>query len=109
NATSFADIRKADNELINDVSRSTQSSAMKRTTIGLIKAKKFGENVGVFSKDIWLPKSNQQVGHGCYGKRKSNKDTNKQKKKVYPGAILEKIHKQNESRRRKYKQSKKTK
>ncbi len=108
NATSFRDIRKADNELIDDVRRSDQSSAMKRTTIGIIKAKKFGENVGVFSKDIWLPKSNQQIGHGCYGKRKYNKDTSK-KKKVYPGAILEKLHKQNESRRRKHKQSKKTK
>ncbi len=104
NASSFADIRKADNELIDDVRGSTQTSAMKRTTIGMIRAKKFGENIGLFSKDMWLPQSKQQLGKGCHSKQTSKKSKEK-KKQVYPATILEKLHKRNEAYRKKQQRS----
>ncbi len=104
NASSFADIRKADNELISDVRGSTQTAAMKRTTIGMITAKKFGENIGLFSKDTWLPRSKQQLGKGCHSKQPSKKSKEK-KKQVYPATILKKLHKQNEAYRKKQQRS----
>ncbi len=97
------DIRRADNILIDEVAKSTQSSLMKKGTIGVIKAKKFGEDLGVLSQSKWLTGGNMrtdQMGDGCNPKPAKPP---RKKKKVYPATILEKLNTRKTTRPRKRK------
>ncbi len=87
-AKNTGDIRKADNLLIRDVANSTQSKLVKNSVIGTIRAKKFGENIGLFSQSKWVPKGNMDdgnIGSGCNPKPAKPP---RKKKRVYPATIL---------------------
>ncbi len=94
NAKSYGDIRKADKKFIKGVKQSSSSGTMKNLTIGAIKAKNFGEDVGILSKDAFLVKQkSQQVGYGKQIFEK--KQSEKKKKKVYPAQVLQRLQRKN--------------
>ncbi len=94
NAKSYSDIRKADKKFIKGVRQSTSTGTMKNLAIGAIKAKNFGEDIGILNKDVFsIQQESQQMGLGnsIYAK----KPTKRKKKKVYPAQVLQRLQRAN--------------
>ncbi len=94
NAKTYSDIRKADKKFIKKVASSSSTGMMKNIAIGAIKAKNFGEDVGILSKDVFSAQQKTlQAGSGQRIFEKTPKA--RKKKKVYPAQVLQRLHRKN--------------
>lgn len=93
-ANNYDDIRRADNEFIDDVKNSSQGPMMKKAVISAIKLKQIGEDAGLLDNQRYLTKEQKEKfgGKGNESKHtfKIVKD-NRTNTKLYPAQILEKI------------------
>ncbi len=93
-ANDYGDIRRADKKLVEDIASSTSSRTMKNIAIGAIRAKNFGEDIGILSKDAFIAqKRTQQTGYGP--KVFAKKVITRKKKKVYPAQVLQRLQRKN--------------
>lgn len=86
-----SDIRKADDIFIRDVKNSTQGSLTKKAVIGAIKAKNFGEDIGLVRKDLFIGTGKKRKKKLYEPRFKYIKDN--RKGKLLPAQILKKIRK----------------
>lgn len=89
-ATSYNDIRRADQEFIEDVEESTAPVALKKVVKASMKAKTFGEDVGLFNKERYLTESQKKK---FKGKGMKIVKDNRSGTKLSPAQLLEKAMK----------------
>lgn len=84
NARTYGQIRKADDKFVKRVRASSSTPVMKNLTVGAIKAKNFGEDVGLISKKIW-------TGKGKGKDYKFNVVRDERDEKMKPAQLLKKM------------------
>lgn len=97
-AKTVKDIRNADTNLVNNIKSSTGNSLMKKTVVGLMKAKMLGEDVGILDPKTITNFPNMEGGSlKSLLKMKNNSNyeglkfiLEKKKKKIIPGDNLRK-------------------
>lgn len=91
-ANSYDDIKKADEQFIIDVEKSTQKPAVKKAVISAIKVKNLGEKVGIIKKDKYIDKKGSgisRIAKGAYN------PLSKEKKLTPAEMLLKKYRKKN--------------